>query len=122
MALTRNISLIAFLLALIYVPVEVFAQEDPLVPEPIEQNSPSNDEGEDSEVLEESTPVDTLEVAESVSFADEVSVPATRFEEEEPEEQVVESSKKEESSESMISFNFLYYLLQKFKLSDSLRY
>lgn len=122
MALTRNISLIAFLLALIYVPVEVFAQEDPLVPEPIEQNSPSNDEGEDSEVLEESTPVDTLEVAESVSFADEVSVPATRFEEEEPEEQVVESSKKEEPSESMISFNFLYYLLQKFKLSDSLRY
>ena len=28
----------------------------------------------------------------------------------------------EESSQSMISFNFLYYLLQKFKLSNSLGY
>ena len=37
-------------------------------------------------------------------------------------ESYYEDDEAEESSESIISFNFLYYLLQKFKFSNSLQY
>ncbi len=87
------------------------------------QEGPQEGEGTTTELDEAFSPLDTLEVLESGSLQEESispsidspEIPSTTSE-------YYDEEDEEETSESVISFNFLYYLLQKFRFSDSLSY
>ena len=88
------------------------------------ENQEQDEVPQDSELEESVNPTDTVEMNESPSFNSEISIPELSNPE------VIEPSgevdfydeEEEDTSESVISFNFLYYLLQKFKFSDSMNY
>ena len=113
----------------IFVPAHGFidsGQEGPLQEgqEQEDQNSQEQDSEDSPETTEFSEPVfesDTIDVSET-TFADEEidkSIEPSRVP---SRNEYYDDEDEEETSESVISFNFLYYLLQKFKFSDSLNY
>jgi cytoskeletal protein RodZ len=91
-----------------------------------EQEGPSTDPQQ--EELEPASESDSVDTQEGNSFSSETLFENTTQNDEtgnlnDPEgDSFYEADEDEDNSQSVISFNFLYYLLQKFKFSDSLLY
>ena len=132
LTLKRNTLYTLFLICslAIFVPAHGFidsGQEGPLQEgqEQDDQNSQEQDSEDSPETTELREPVfesDTIDGPETTSLLDEgidQSIEPSRV----PSgNEYYDDDDEEETSESVISFNFLYYLLQKFKFSDSLNY
>jgi len=85
------------------------------------QEEPVQDQQEQEELGDPVVDQDSLETTESLSFTEASSVPSDQSSGMEISENEFDDQDEESTSESVISFNFLYFLLQKFKFSDSLR-
>ncbi len=88
-----------------------------------EQEQDEAEAPQDSELEDSVNPTDTVEMNESPSSNLQIGIQEMSPEVIEPTSEAdYYDEEEEDTSESVISFNFLYYLLQKFKFSDSMNY